>query len=324
MSLGVSVILSVCLAGAALAADFNYSDFRDPSGLTLVGSTGVQGRVLRLTGTAGDERGAAWYTLEKNHVHGGFDTVFTFRMFNNADDGADGLAFLVQNDSADALGSGGSGMGYGDNGQGGIAQSLAVEFDTFGFDPESSNHISIQSDGANENRWEDEFSLGIVESPVDLNDEAEHTARVQYAGGVMNVYIDDLATPVLTAAIDLMNVRGDNILDKGGNAWVGFTSATGADFLADNHDVVNWSFAEGAPCEDCGTVSASCRRGKITVKVKQAPTGCLTTAVLDGGSAQIGRTNDRGKAKLTFKGVANGEHDVQIPACGFSTTVTCE
>lgn len=312
-------------AGIARAEDFTFFDFRDVGALSLNQSAGVQGRVLRLAAATEDEHGSAWYTQSKSGVRGGFDTVFTFRMHDDRPDGADGLAFLVQDDSAAAIGDGGSGVGYGANGpEGGIPRSLAVEFDTFGFDPETDNHVSIQSDGVNENRWEDEFSLGLVEAPADLNDELEHTARVQYSGGVMNVFVDDLLSPVLSVSVDLENVRGGNILDVDGNAWVGFTAGTGADFVAQNHDIVRWAFAEGASCSDCGSVSASCRRGKVTVKAKQAPQGCVITAVLDGTSAAMGKANDRGKAKLTFKGVGAGDHGVEIPACGFSTSVTCE
>ena len=44
--------------------------------------------------------------------------------------GADGFAFVLQNDRRFALGEGGMSLGYG-----GIANSLAVEFDTY-YNPE--------------------------------------------------------------------------------------------------------------------------------------------------------------------------------------------
>ena len=89
----------------------------------------------------------------------GFDTTFKFRVANPSlrcdtmDDaftkcrsrGADGFAFVLQNDARQALGGAGAELGYG-----GITNSLAVEFDTY-FNPELlepyENHVSVHTRG---------------------------------------------------------------------------------------------------------------------------------------------------------------------------------
>ena len=52
----------------------------------------------------------------------------------------------------------------------------------------------------------------------------------------MSVFLDDLATPVLTVPLDLSSTLD---LD-GGRAWVGFTAATGGGWQ--NHDILNWEY----------------------------------------------------------------------------------
>jgi hypothetical protein len=118
------------------------------------------GPSLRLTGSHARLKGAAWYRRQMD-VGEGFDTNFTFRIsnpsvrcinLNGAYDGcrsrgADGLAFVIQGSSADAVGRGGKNIGYG-----GINNSLVVEFDTYfnyeELDPYD-NHVSIHTRGQN-------------------------------------------------------------------------------------------------------------------------------------------------------------------------------
>jgi hypothetical protein len=114
------------------------------------------GPAMRLTPSAARESGSVWYRRKVN-VREGFDTTFSFRISNPSvrcnimDDvntycrsrGADGLAFVIQNVSAVALGEAGNGMGYA-----GIFNSLAVELDTFfNYDQMDyyENHIAVMT-----------------------------------------------------------------------------------------------------------------------------------------------------------------------------------
>ena len=143
--------ISVAIGANSALADFNYPDFSSVAGLTLNGNASQVGNVLQLTPDAEGQSGSAWRTTSKAHLADGFDTTFTFRMATN---GADGMAFVIQDDSATVQGSGGSGLGFE-----GIPRSIAIEIDSFGFFPETDNHISVQTRGNTENSAKDIQSL---------------------------------------------------------------------------------------------------------------------------------------------------------------------
>ena len=252
-AIALAVLVALGAAGSAWG-DFNYPDFSSVAGLTLVNSADQSGSVLRLTEAEEGESGAAWYTLSKAYVADGFDTTFTIQM---SADGADGMAFVIQDDYDMALGAGGSGLGYE-----GIPRSLAIEFDTFGFDPETGNHISVQTRGNDFNTYEDNYSLGQTNVSTDLNDGQPHYVYVRYRPGVLLVYLDGQPAPVINIELDLQNIDGDNILDGSGDAWVGFTAGTGS--VYQTQDVLNWNFdetsgplPEGACCTLTGCVQAT-------------------------------------------------------------------
>ncbi len=245
------------------------------------------GGALRLTASHAKQTGAAWYPRKMN-VREGFDTTFTFHLSNPSltcdlmDDvhtrcrsrGADGFAFVIQNEDELALGRGGMSLGYG-----GIANGLAVEFDTYfnyeNLDPYE-NHIAVISEG-----WRRELtsnhtsSFGDLVDPPDLANEI-HTARIVYSPefdvsaledpqftvtgqhthfltnaqypdggmadfgtgmGTLKVYVNDMHRPLLITPIKL-----DALLRlDSGRAWVGFTAATG-DERWQTHDILTWTF----------------------------------------------------------------------------------
>ncbi len=89
-------------------------------------------------------RGSAWHA-QRHHLAQGFSTAFRFQMTKVQGDIADGFAFVVQNESIDALGGdGGLGLGYWDGHVYGspIRPALAIEFDAFanGHDPAGPGH----------------------------------------------------------------------------------------------------------------------------------------------------------------------------------------
>lgn len=231
----IAVLGVVALSAFAmpLRASFNYPDFSSVAGLTLNGDAIQSGIVLRVTPDAEGQAGSAWYTTAKQHLADGFDTTFTFRMSGGMS--GDGMAFVIQDEATTALGGTGSGLGYD-----GITRSIAIEFDTFGFYPESDNHISVQTRGASNNSPDDQFSLVQVNMQTNLNDGNLHQVRIRYRPGVLLVFFDGSDAPTIDLAINLQNINGDNILDGSGDAWVGFTAGTG--LATENHDVESWSF----------------------------------------------------------------------------------
>jgi len=211
-----------------------YSDFSDLSGLTLNGSAAQSGSALRLTPALQGQAGSAFTTSPVTLGPGGsFNTSFSFQITGSGNGGADGLAFLVQNDAnADAaIGGGGGNIGYN-----GITPSLAVEFDSWfngaGLGDVDANHVGTATNGGVGN--------GIaVPLGTALDGGSVFYAWVDYDGvaDMLEVRVDTAparpAAPTLSqAGIGLAALLG------GTTAHIGFTAATGAAF--GNHDILDW------------------------------------------------------------------------------------
>lgn len=234
--------LLAALSAQAARADINYTTFTDATNLQLVTNAAINSGRIRLTPNTTNQVGAAWHTVQQK-VADGFTCTFTFRIPTNQSGGADGFAFVIQNSSVTAIGGGGCRIGYH-----GITNSLAVEFDTYTSgtcdagdvaDP-NDNHVSVHTRGALPNSAEQSASIGINTNIPTLWNNTIRTVRIDYTPGQMDVYIDDMTTPRISAPADLTTL-GLNA----GKAWIGFTAATGG--ASEAHDILTWSFIEGAP-----------------------------------------------------------------------------
>jgi Bacterial lectin len=270
-------VLMLVLAGAptAVAQSPSFTDFSSTTNLTLNGSAAAPvnngtANVLRLTPAMMSQAGSAWFNIQQP-VSGGFTTVFKFQFTQQSALAADGIAFVIQNSSSGltALGQGGGSIGYADGGGtcdgspcdtgGGIANSLAVEFDTYNnggaTDDPNANHIAVQSCGVIEGTPQRNspahgpntggFPACPIGAPVipasTMSDGAVHTVIIDYTPctgecevGTLTVNLD--GTVVLTTAVTIDNELNLNA----GAAWVGFTSGTG--FYFENHDILSWTF----------------------------------------------------------------------------------
>jgi hypothetical protein len=131
--------------------------------------------------------------------------------------GAEGFAFVIQNQSPTALGQA-AGLGYA-----GISNSLAVELDSRrNVDETFAPHVSVQSLGTAANSALESASLKWFDDVPNWRDGAVHTFTVTYACGVLSVEID--AFPALSLQVDLAALLD---LDAG-QAWIGLTGGTGA------------------------------------------------------------------------------------------------
>ena len=238
MSSGFLAVFALgCTVGVLDAGQINFADFNSTAGLNLQGSAAKSGNALRLNPSQSAQVGSAWFATQQA-VADGFTTTFQFQITqlggitdDDGNTGADGLAFVIQNQSSTALGSNAAGMGYRD-----ITNSVAVEFDTFRNsvqgDP-NGNHISVQTNGTGANSEWHNHSLGCVTNLPNMSDGTVHTASVLYQPGTMTISLDSatvLSVPLnLTSELNL----------TGGKAWAGFTAATFAAY--ENHDVLNWS-----------------------------------------------------------------------------------
>ena len=236
----LATALATLLSTAASAAVIQYTDFSSVAGLTLNGNAAQVGNVLRVTPATWDQAGSAFSTNTVSlAANASFSTYFQFRFtgaggFNDGiGNGADGLVFVVQTVSNNVGGLGG-GIGYA-----GITNSVGIEFDTWNngsIDNNSSNHIGIDVNG-------DVQSVVLAEvTEADMNN-----------GGIWNAWVDyNSVTQLLEARLSLSTIRPgaamisltrDLAADLGTtNAFVGFTSGTGAAFA--NHDVLTWTLED--------------------------------------------------------------------------------
>jgi len=111
---------------------FSYPDFSSTNNLNFVGQAFQLQNSIVLTQSKQWINGAVWLD-HKVPVKLGFSTDFSFKFADGVNkyepetyEGADGIAFVIQNDNAKALGALGGGIGFS-----GIENSFAVEFDTY-------------------------------------------------------------------------------------------------------------------------------------------------------------------------------------------------
>ncbi|EFA85896.1 hypothetical protein PPL_01128 [Heterostelium album PN500] len=212
---------------------YNY-ELLTRSKLNLIGNCKILSDRIELTPRQNDQVGAFW-VKDKLKVTDGF--VVRIKFINEMG-GADGMAFVLHNHSADVIGKRGSGLGYD-----GIENSLAVEFDSYSSvdscaDP-NGNHISIHCNGERKNSSHHQHSLAHA-MPVDnvpINDGRIHHAAITYNANskTMSVWYDSFN--ILTdVSVDL-----DTLLDlPNGEAWIGMTASTGG--LCQSHHILSFEF----------------------------------------------------------------------------------
>src|ERR671914_463027 len=274
--------------------------------LNLAGNAARLEDRLRITADQEGQTGAAWLPA-KQSVQGGFEGTFQWQISRTGQaEGADGFAFVVHNarllfPRGLALGDGGDGIGYS-----GIPNSLAVEFDTLQNPPEefgsglgdpNNNHVSVQSRGTLPNSADPTFSLGSTTQgppaiPL-LADGNVHRAKVVYVPGTLTVFLDNLTSPVLSVPVDL----GTTLSLDNGQAWVGFTGATGGRSQA--HDILSFSFVgtEVAPLGvDIDIIpgidpnSWPCRNTEEDLPAAILTTDTFDATTIDAGSVRFGKT----------------------------------
>ncbi|KAJ1502853.1 peptide-N4-(N-acetyl-beta- glucosaminyl)asparagine amidase [Coelomomyces lativittatus] len=199
----------------------------------LVGNARCIVDTLELTSNRTDQCGGTWLPQVLVPTES-FCIEWTMQITGN---GADGLAFVIQGVSIEALGEGGCGLGYA-----GIPRSLAIEFDTF-YSPEQGdpdeNHVSIQSCLKEPNSSHHEFSLGCFPFPVDLNEGVPIHVRILYEHGgqfsIWNQTSNQVWKELFTFHFPLKNLCDENTA-----LYLGFTAATGG--IAQRHVIQQIQF----------------------------------------------------------------------------------
>lgn len=243
--------LGAAMAGSAVVAQtFDYPTFASVNGLTLNGAAAQVAGNLRVTNNGSGDTGSVWYSTPVP-VTEGFETRFDFSMTPSPE----GLAFVVHGAPAGAAALGGSlwGMGYGFGASTApISNSIAFEIDaiqdTF-LNDTSSNEVSIHTVGTFGNSENEGVSIARATPTADLSNNSVHSLRIRYVPGVLEVFLDNQATPLLSTAFTFQN-GGTQLV--GGNtgglglsgihAWVGFTSATPSGTTGQNATVRSWNW----------------------------------------------------------------------------------
>jgi hypothetical protein len=256
-----------------------YPSFQSPIGTAPPGVS----TVLRLTPPSNYWAGSAWFQIPQP-VSSSFTTTFTFQL--NPASGADGIAFVIQNYGLTALGAEGCGEGFGadlpyppgctpvQGPQTGITNSVAIRFNSYSQgiggvtqtnDP-GVNNVSIQScpDMA-ANSITAACQLAVYPfSKVAFADGNVHTATVTYrlipTASQTNCSASSTPGPCLDVILDGTELFPAGVpfnmttigLDPSGNAYVGFTGATGG--LDDDQDILSWVFTPQGQSQS-GTVT---------------------------------------------------------------------
>lgn len=234
----LSFVLFAALAGTACAQTLLFPNFSSTTGLSLNAAQSVNGGIL-LAQNQQDRSGSVFTTSQYGIT--GFSAAFEFRISSpggtsdGISAGADGITFVVQRAGATALGGSGEGMGYGPRASTpGIANSVAVEFDTFknGWDP-NSNHIGIDTNGSL-------TSLATTNIATAFDNGTKWSVWVDYNGTTLEVRAStDGVRPTLATlshTIDIAATIG------GSAAYIGFTGGTGQAY--GKHEVLNFAFSD--------------------------------------------------------------------------------
>jgi hypothetical protein len=202
------------------------------SSLVFNGSADLAGNVISLTqdGMSNQNQDAAVWYNNMVDVSDGFHTTFQFQIssprFGSL--ASNGLAFVVQNTGTRAIGdaaNGGVEVGLHNLGPG-----IAVVFSTYNI-----NSVEIASCGPTKSV---DIGCPVAQTPsgsVVVNDGAIHSATIDYTSGQLQVTLDGVL--VLSTPIDIAS----QLTLTNGNAFVGFTAATGA--ATEETDLMLWSYS---------------------------------------------------------------------------------
>lgn len=213
----------------------NYPDFSVVTSLATNLDASVVSDELVLTSDSQDELGAAFHRVAiPVTAQSSFMTEFSFRL-SGGTSGGEGFAFVLHSDpqGEQAVGSGGAAAGHV-----GIANSVAVRFDTVQNTGEFSNNAVALYWG------DDTAPVAAGNVAFDLNSGDPLFAFVDYDGNAnkLFVYVSGSASkpqqPVLTADLALLD-------EVGSEMFAGFTAAT-AD-APNEHALLRWVYSDSVP-----------------------------------------------------------------------------
>jgi hypothetical protein len=199
--------------------------------------------LARLTDAGGSEAGTVFSNTKVNITN--FSTTFVFRFSEGTVPRADGITFIIQGNSPQALGGGGGALGYA-----GIHNSVAIKFDLFNNSQDPSEgppSTGIFTDGRNPTIRQPglpadvpDISIDLRPSGYQLDNQHMHQVTLTYDGTVLHEDLLDLSNNIEFThdyTVDISRFIG------GDTAYVGFGGGTGG--LTAIQDIQNWKFTPG-------------------------------------------------------------------------------
>ncbi len=256
----------------------NYGAGFTASGLTLNGSTAINGSRLTLTNGGGTQAGSAFVTNPINIQN--FVTDFRLQLTNP---NADGMTFTIQGTGPTALGPSGGGLGYGPDtpsGTPGIGKSVAVKFDLYSNAGEGTNSTGMYTNGASPTTP----ALDMTSSGVNLHSGDIFNVHMTYDGTTLKMTVTDAVNSAQTfSASWAVNIPAT----VGGNtANVGFTAGTGG--LTATQEIVSWTYTTSAGLPTASTPTFSPAPGTYTasqsVSLSDITSGATIYYTIDGST----------------------------------------
>jgi hypothetical protein len=181
----------------------------------VVGSAQVTNDTVRLTNNSPQQTGAA-YLRDKLFVRDGFDLTFNYAFTSSA--AGEGLAFVVQNQSATAVGTGSTQLGIT-----GLQNALAIAIR-----PGANGGVQVYGplpgtgrlDASRPGAWNDSVANSLVPHIG-----ADSVVRVRYVPGSLDVFINGVRV-IAGLTVDLGNLGGRSAIDTNGRAWLGLIGTT--------------------------------------------------------------------------------------------------
>jgi hypothetical protein len=195
------------------------------------GNGQISGSNLRLTDGNTGETTSVWLNTPVNVQ--AFTQVLNFQLTNPS---ADGFTFAIQNNTPGTIGPGGGGLGYGPavpNGQGGIANSVAVKFDLYNNEGEGINSTGLYLNGTSPTTP----AIDMTGSGVNLHSGDPFNVRMVYDGATLSMTVTDLTTKAAFATAWSINIPATM---NSNSAYIGFTAATGG--ATATQDIQSWIF----------------------------------------------------------------------------------
>ncbi len=263
------VLIKPVFASGSGIITFKYDDFANPGLIKLDGTDGYA-RIIHDSSTGKDVirltpadsitavRGTAYY---KNYVSlandRSFSTYFTFKIIPIGE-GADGIVFILNNDTNE-LGGGGGGMGYAN-----MDNSIGIEFDTYdnsynwgGGTPSNTygddglgngrygfSHMAVNVNGDIDKPVATASNTQIADytgEPCNFKNGQLHHVWIDYDGPNSTIEVrisKDINRPD-EALITYDDLDLNNIL-KQDEVYVGFSASTGGS--KESHDIYQWYF----------------------------------------------------------------------------------